>query len=51
MGARENVSRRNIAAEIKPGEHSDAHVVKVNGSELARDNPDGTKADNVNRGT
>jgi hypothetical protein len=49
VGARKNVPRRNIVAEIKRGEHPDVHVVKVKGREYARDNPDGTKADNVNR--
>lgn len=49
VGARKNVPRRNIVAEIKRGEHSNAHVMTVKGREYARDNPDGTKADNVNR--
>jgi len=49
VGNRLNVPRRNIVAEIKRGEHTDAHVVKVNGREYARDNPDYTKSDNVNR--
>ena len=48
-GSRENVPRRNIVAEIKRGEHPGAHVVKVNEREYARDNPDRSKADNVNR--
>jgi hypothetical protein len=50
VGGRTNVPRRNIVAEIKRGEHSDTHVVRINGREYARDNPDGTKSDNVNRG-
>lgn len=50
VGSRQNVPRRNIVAEIKRGEHPDAHVVKVNGREYARDNPDKSKSDNVNRG-
>jgi hypothetical protein len=44
------VPRRNIVAEIKRGEHPGAHVVKINGREYARDNPDSSKSDNVNRG-
>lgn len=49
VGNRTNVPRRNIVAEIKRGEHEGAHVVKVKGREYARDNPDGSKTDNVNR--
>lgn len=49
VGERKNVPRRNIVAEIKRGEHKGAHVVNVNGKEYARDNPDSSKRDNVNR--
>lgn len=49
IGDRKNVPRRNVVAEIKRGEHPDAHVVKIKGREYARDNPDGSKTDNVNR--
>ena len=49
VGSRKNVPRRNIVAEIKRGEHPGAHVVKINGREYARDNPDRSKSDNVNR--
>ena len=49
VGARSNVPRRNIVAEIKRGEHPSAHVVKINGREYARDNPDKSVSDNVNR--
>lgn len=49
VGSRSNVPRRNVVAEIKRGEHPDAHVVTVNGREYARDNPDGSTGDNVNR--
>lgn len=49
IGARKNVPRRNVVAEIKRGEHPDAHVVRVRGREYARDNPDYSKSDNVNR--
>ena len=49
IGARKNVPRRNVVAEIKRGEHSDTHVVKINDREYARDNPDHSKKDNVNR--
>ncbi|GAA5061121.1 hypothetical protein GCM10023208_30130 [Erythrobacter westpacificensis] len=50
VGSRKNVPRRNIVAEIKRGEHPGAHVVKINDREYARDNPDRSKSDNVNRG-
>lgn len=50
IGGRKNVPRRSVVAEIKRGEHPGAHVIRVHGREYARDNPDGTKADNVNRG-
>jgi len=50
IGPRKGVPRRNVVAEIKRGEHSGAHVVKVRGQEYARDNPDNSKSDNVNRG-
>ena len=49
VGNRGNVPRRNIVAEIKRGEHPDSHVVKINDREYARDNPDRSKKDNVNR--
>ena len=29
IGKRKNVSRRNVVAEIKRGDHPDAHVVKI----------------------
>ena len=49
VGGRKAVPRREIVDEIKRGKHPDAHVVKVKGSEYARDNPDKSKRDNVNR--
>lgn len=48
VGARKNVPRRNIVAEIKRGEHPGTHVIEVGGREYARDNPDASKKDNVN---
>jgi hypothetical protein len=50
IGNRKNVPRRIAVAEVKRGEHPDAHVVKVKGREYVRDNPDRSKDDNVNRG-
>lgn len=49
IGNRKNVPRRNVVAEIKRGEHPGAHVVRVKGREYARDNPDHSTDDNVNR--
>jgi len=49
VGNRPKVKRSVIVKEIKQGKHPDAHVVKVNGQEYARDNPDNSKSDNVNR--
>lgn len=49
VGRRKNVKRTEIVKEIKQGKHPGAHVVKINGREYARDNPDSSKNDNVNR--
>lgn len=49
IGRRKNVRRTEVVREIKQGKHPDAHVVKINNCEYARDNPDHTKKDNVNR--
>ncbi len=49
IGRRKSVKRTQVVKEIKQGMYPDAHVVKINGREYARDNPDNTKKDNVNR--
>ena len=49
IGSRKNVSRTQAVKEVKGGKHSGAHVVKINNKEYVRDNPDSSKADNVNR--
>jgi len=49
IGRRKNIPRTQVVEEIKQGKHQDAHVVRINGREYARDNPDHTKEDNVNR--
>jgi len=49
IGSRKNVPRRSAVAEVKRGKHPDAHVIKRNGREYVRDNPDQSKRDNVNR--
>jgi hypothetical protein len=49
IGSRKNVPRKTVVKEIKQGKHTGAHVVNVNGQDYARDNPDSSKRDNVNR--
>ena len=49
IGARKNVARAKVVAEVKRGDHGGVHVVNVKGREYVRDNPDKSKADNVNR--
>jgi len=49
VGSRKNVKRSVIVKEIKQEKHPDTHVVKINGRQYARDNPDNSKNDNVNR--
>jgi hypothetical protein len=49
IGARKDIPRSVVVREVKAGKHPDAHVVKVNGREFVRDNPDSSTKDNVNR--
>lgn len=49
IGNRPAVKRTVVVKEIKQGKHSGAHVFKINNQEYARDNPDQSKRDNVNR--
>jgi hypothetical protein len=49
IGDRKKVQRKTAVKEVKAGKHPDAHVVKRNGEEYVRDNPDNSKKDNVNR--
>ena len=49
IGPRAHVPRVQAVAEVKAGKHRGAHVVKVEGREYVRDNPDGSKKDNVNQ--
>ncbi|WP_415922018.1 DUF3892 domain-containing protein [Tateyamaria sp. SN6-1] len=49
IGARKNVPRRNVVAEVKRGEHPDHHVARIKGREYVRDNPDPSTKDNVNK--
>ena len=50
IGSRKNVPRLQAVKEVKAGKHPDAHVVKINGREYVRDNPDQSTSDNVNKG-
>lgn len=50
IGGRPHVPRIQAVREVKHGNHPDAHVVKINGREYLRDNPDGSKRDNINSG-
>lgn len=50
IGNRKDIPRAQVVREIEQGKHKDAHVVKINGEKYARDNPDHSKKDNVNRG-
>lgn len=50
IGSRKDVPRAQVVREIMQGKHPDAHVIRINGTDYARDNPDRSKADNVNRG-
>lgn len=49
IGSRKEVTRAEAVKEVKAGKHPDSHVVKINGNEYVRDNPDDSKKDNVNR--
>ena len=49
IGSRPKISRTQAVREVKSGKHPDVHVVKINGREYLRDNPDGSTRDNVNR--
>lgn len=49
IGKRKDIPRGKVIKEIEAGNHPDAHVVKINGRKYARDNPDSSKKDNVNR--
>lgn len=49
IGKRKNIKRPVVVKEIEAGKHKGAHVVVINGEKYARDNPDYSKKDNVNR--
>lgn len=49
IGSRSEVKRTDAVKEVKAGKHPGTHIVKINGREYVRDNPDNSKKDNVNR--
>jgi hypothetical protein len=49
IGSRVAVPRTQAVREVKQGQHPGAHVVKINGREYVRDNPDQSTRDNVNQ--
>ena len=49
IGYRKNVPRSEVVKEILEGKYPGAHVYTRNGQKYARDNPDKTISDNVNR--
>lgn len=49
IGSRPHVPRVKAVKEVEAGKHPGAHTVKINGKKYVRDNPDGSKRDNVNQ--
>lgn len=49
IGSRTAVPRTQAVREVDAGKHPGNHTVEVNGRKYVRDNPDGSKKDNVNR--
>jgi len=49
IGSRPAVPRAQAVREVEAGKHPGNHTVKVEGRKYVRDNPDGSKKDNVNR--
>lgn len=49
IGTRKNVPRKEVVREIEQGKHPGTHVYKRDGQKYARDNPDNSPKDNVNR--
>lgn len=48
INGRGNVSRNKLVKEVKQGKHPDTHIVKINGIEYPRNNPNKDKPDNIN---
>jgi hypothetical protein len=49
VGSRKRVDRSIIVREVERGMHPGHHVYERGGEKFVRDNPDGSKRDNVNR--
>ncbi len=47
VAGRGKVTRAKMVSEIKKGQHPDTHVLKVDGVEYARNNPNHNKPDNI----
>lgn len=48
IGSRKRVPRAQAVKEVEQGKHPGHHVVEIRGRKYVRDNPDGSKLDNVN---
>lgn len=49
IGNRSHVSRPQAVKEVEAGKHPGNHVVTINHRKYVRDNPEGSKRDNVNQ--
>lgn len=49
VGRRKGVPRKQLVREVEQNKHPDAHIYRREGQKYVRDNPDGSKHDNVNR--
>lgn len=47
IGTRQKVKRTKAVKEVEQGKHPDYHILQVKGRKYVRDNPDPSKADNV----
>ena len=47
--SRKNVPRNIVVKEVEKGLHPEQHIYKRAGKKYVRDNPEGSKKDNVNR--
>ncbi|MGQ3888254.1 DUF3892 domain-containing protein [Legionella sp. CNM-1927-20] len=48
VGSRKNVPRKQVVKEVKNGQHPGYHIYQRGDQEYVRDNPDGSKKDNIN---
>jgi hypothetical protein len=49
IGQRKKVRRKQVVREVEQGKHNGFHIYERGGQKYVRDNPDGSKGDNVNR--